>query len=120
MSQDPTVLPVTGVFSGLTEQGNINLALAALLSLNSGGSAPSAPTQFQFWADTSVAGQVAVRQFIGARWVPIWIADTGTGLITLASSSPQNWAAASGTHDAITATRRAGSNNRPDASRARC
>ena len=104
MSQDPTALQVTGVFSGLTEQGNINLALAALLSLNSGGSAPSSPTQFQFWADTSVAGQVAVRQYIGTSWVPIWIADTGTGLLTLASSSPQNWAAASGTHDAITAT----------------
>src|ERR1051326_3584389 len=104
MSQDPTALQVTGVFSGLTEQGNINLALATLLSLNSGGSAPSSPTQFQFWADTSVSGQVAVRQYIGTSWVPIWIADTGTGLVTLASSSPQNWAVASGTHDAITVT----------------
>jgi len=103
MSQGPTVLPTTGVFSGLTEQGSINAALAALLSLNSGGSAPSAPTQFQFWADTSVAGQIAVRQYIGTSWVPIWIADTATGLITLAASSPQNWAAASGTHDAIVA-----------------
>ena len=104
MSQGSTVLPTTGVFSGLTEQGSINAALAALLSLNSGGSAPSAPTQYQFWADTSVAGQITVRQYIGTTWVPIWIADTGTGLITLASSSPQNWVAASGTHDAIAAT----------------
>lgn len=106
MSRGLTSLPTTGVFSGLAEQNNINTALAALLSLCSGGSAPAfagQPAQYQLWADTSVSGQITVRQYIGTSWVPIWIADTATGLIALASSSPQNWVAASGTHDAITA-----------------
>jgi microcystin-dependent protein len=103
MSQGSTVLPTTGVFSGLTEQGNINAALAALLSLNSGGSAPAAPTQYQFWADTSVANQVTLRWYIGTSWVPLWVGDTNTDAIVDAPLSPKNWVAASGTHDAISA-----------------
>jgi microcystin-dependent protein len=104
MSQGSTILPTTGVFSGLTEQGNINAALAALLSLNSGGSAPASPTQYQFWADTSVSNQVTLRWYIGATWVPLWVGDTNTDAIVDAPLSPKNWVAASGTHDAITAT----------------
>jgi microcystin-dependent protein len=103
MSQGSTVLPTPGVFSGLTEQGNINAALAALLSLNSGGSAPAAPTQYQFWADTSVANQVTLRWYIGASWVPLWVGDTNTDAIVDAPLSPKNWVAASGSHDAISA-----------------
>ena len=61
MSQGSTILPTVGPIPGLTEQGLINAALAALLSNNSGGSAPASPTQYQFWADTSVANQVTVR-----------------------------------------------------------
>jgi microcystin-dependent protein len=103
MSQGSTVLPTTGVFSGLTEQGNINAALAALLSLNSGGSAPAAPTQYQFWADTSVANQVTLRWYIGTNWVPLWVGDTNTDAIVDAPLSPKNWVAASGSHDVISA-----------------
>lgn len=101
MSQGSTVLPTVGPIPGLTEQGLINAALAALLSNNSGGSAPASPTQFQFWADTSSAGLVVLRQFIGATWVVIWTADTSSGLLSLGASLPQNYATASGTHDAI-------------------
>ncbi len=104
MSQGSTVLPTTGVFSGLTEQGNINAALAALLSNNSGGAAPSAPTQYQFWADTSVSGQVTLHWYIGTTWVPLLVADTSTDAIIDDPLSPKNWVAASGTHDAIVAT----------------
>jgi microcystin-dependent protein len=104
MSQGSTVLPTIGVFSGLTEQGSINAALAALLSNNSGGAAPSAPAQYQFWADTSVSNQVTIRMYIGTTWVPLMVADTSTGAIIDDPLSPKNWVTASGTHDAITAT----------------
>lgn len=103
MSQGSTVLPTTGVFSGLTEQGNINAALAALLSLNSGGSAPASPTALQLWADTSVSGFVTLRQWTGSTWQPIWTLDLATDELSFAAYGPQNWVAASGTHDAITA-----------------
>jgi microcystin-dependent protein len=104
MSQGSTILPTTGVFSGLTEQGNINAALAALLSLNSGGAAPSSPTALQLWADTSVSGLVTLRQYTGSTWQAIWTLDLSTNELSFAASGPQNWVAASGTHDAITAT----------------
>ncbi len=105
MSQGSTVLPTTGVFSGLTEQGNINAALAALVSENSGGSPPSSPAPVvgQPWLDTSVSGYVTHRRYNGSTWNPIWTLDLTTGLISLAASEPQNWTVASGTHDAITA-----------------
>lgn len=104
MSQGSTVLPTTGVFSGLTEQGSINGALAALLSNNSGGAAPSAPAQYQFWADTSVSGQITLRMYIGTTWVPMMVADTSTGAIIDDPLSPKNWAIASGLSDTIVAT----------------
>lgn len=104
MAQGSTVLPTVGTITGLAEQGLINAALLALLTNNSGGSAPANPQQFQFWADTSVGGQITLRQFMGSAWVPIWTADTSSGLIALGASLPQNWAAAGGTHDAIAAT----------------
>jgi microcystin-dependent protein len=104
MSQGSTVLPTTGVFSGLTEQGNINAALAALLSNNSGGSAPAAPTQYQFWADTSVSNQVTIRMYVGTTWTPLWTVDTGDNDLSFNANAPVNWVAASGTHDTITAT----------------
>jgi hypothetical protein len=53
MSQGSTVLPTTGTVSGLTMTQDTNTALATLLSNNSGGSAPSSPTDCQLWADTT-------------------------------------------------------------------
>lgn len=104
MSQGSTVLPTTGVFSGLTEQGNINAALAALLSNNSGGSAPSSPIEGQWFANTSVGGTILLQMYTGSAWVTIFTLDLSTNELAFASSGPQNWVAASGTHDAITAT----------------
>lgn len=106
MSQNPTVLPTVGTITGLQEQGLINDALATLLSNNSGGSAPSSPTHLQFWADTSVSGQATLRVYLAGitTWMPWVTIDTNTGAIIEAPQSPQNWAAAGGTHDAITAS----------------
>jgi microcystin-dependent protein len=56
------------------------------------------------WTFVSVAGQITLRIFIGATWVPMMVADTSTGAIIDDPLSPKYWVAASGTHDAITAT----------------
>jgi hypothetical protein len=68
MSQGATALPATGTFTGLTEQGYINAALAALLTNNSGGTAPSSPSQWQTWLDTSVSNYGTLRIYDGTGW----------------------------------------------------
>src|SRR5579885_3098848 len=104
MSQGSTVLPTSGVFSGLVEQCYINAALAALLSNNSGATAPTSPTQYQLWANTSGGGQVTIQQYVGSTWVSLWSIDTATGNVSILAGTPGNWVIASGTSDAIVAT----------------
>jgi microcystin-dependent protein len=109
MSQGATTLPTVGSFTHLDEQGFINTAAAALRSKFSGGSAPSAagsPDGFQDWMDTSVSGLATWKLYLAgtASWLSLLTIDLSTSAVTLAISSPQNWAAASGTHDAITAS----------------
>jgi hypothetical protein len=99
MPQSATVLPTTGTFSGLTEQGYINAAMAALASNNSGGSAPTAtaPVEGQFWADTSVSGFVRLWVYTGSVWLlegaldltdNIWGPPVGGGVeATIASAT---------------------------------
>ncbi len=108
MSQAQTLLPTVGTISGVAEQGLINGLAAALRSKFSGGSVPSAagsPDGFQDWMDTSVSGQATWKLYLAATtsWLALMTIDTATGAISLNAASTQNWVAASGTHDAITA-----------------
>lgn len=73
-------MPTTGTVSGLVFSQNITAGIAALISSNSGASAPStdcsaAPVKGQLWLDTSVTPNV-LRQFDGAaNWVALGAID---------------------------------------------
>jgi len=88
MSQGSTVLPTTGIFSGLQEQDFINAALAALVSNFSGPSAPTSPTLYQFWVDTSVADKGTLNWFNGTVWTPYLTIDLTSGAITFVGGLP--------------------------------
>lgn len=82
MSQGLLKLPVVGTFSGLTEQGYINTALAALASANAGSSAPttggtglSALSNIS-WLDQSLTPNVEkIRDNADTAWIPRWMID---------------------------------------------
>jgi hypothetical protein len=73
MSQGATVLPTTGTISGLQEQNYINAAVAALLSINSGGSAPTSPTAGMLWWDTATGW---IQEYDGTDWNNLFYLDT--------------------------------------------
>jgi hypothetical protein len=76
-SQNATVLPNTGTLSGLTMVNTLNGGMDTILSHFSGASAPSSPTQYQFWADTTnnllkiyvSSSWLTVGSFAGGSWV---------------------------------------------------
>jgi len=70
MSQGSVIIPTSGVVSGVTMATDINTALDALRSSNSGGSAPGtdSPIGGQLWWDTSVTPPV-LRIFDGSDWL---------------------------------------------------
>lgn len=72
MSQGATVLPTSGTISGLTEQNYINAALAALLSNNSGASAPGSVQGLVTYVTSTVDNFLTVS----GRW------GGGTGAVT--------------------------------------
>lgn len=66
-------MPTTGTVSGLTFAQKINAAIAALISGNSGATAPATdcaetPIKGQTWLDTSVTPYVE-RRYDGNQWV---------------------------------------------------
>ncbi|UFS77230.1 hypothetical protein LPB73_07590 [Tardiphaga sp. 37S4] len=85
--------------SGLTFAQGVNAAIAALISSNSGASAPSTdctavPIKGQVWLDTSVTPNV-LKQYDGTAWVVIgaldssnhlWAPPIGGGSATIASA----------------------------------
>jgi hypothetical protein len=84
MSQGSTVLPTTGTVSGLSMTQDANAAFAALLSQNSGSSAPTNtedgnPVKGQAWVDTSVTPN-ALKVFDGTNWVVLGYFDASNGL----------------------------------------
>lgn len=88
MAQGALQLPVTGVFGGGTEQGYINVALAALASSNSGASAPSAagsPVKGELWLNTALTPNL-LSIYDGADWLPVCFIDAtnhyGTDFVT--------------------------------------
>lgn len=100
MSQGQTVLPTTGTVSGLSMTQDTNAALNALLTDNSGSSAPTntlsgTPEKGQTWLDTSVTPN-ALRKYDGSNWNvvgyfdavnSIWIPPVGGGQAAVASAS---------------------------------
>ena len=73
--------------SGANVRADLNNALAAIVSLNSGASAPTTTFAFQLWADTTT-GLLKIRNAANSAWVTVGtMASTNLGLATLASPS---------------------------------
>lgn len=99
-SQGSGCMPTTGTVSGLTLVQDINAGLAAIISSNSGSSAPAtdcsgAPVKGQPWLDTSVTPN-HLRLYDGTNWLDlgavdatnhIWTPPVGGGTATVASAS---------------------------------
>jgi microcystin-dependent protein len=78
-SQGTGCMPTTGTVSGLTLSQNINAAVAALISSNSGASAPATDCTAiaitgQVWLDTS-ATPARLKVYDGTSWLPIGSLD---------------------------------------------
>lgn len=73
--------------SGLAFRQDLNNALAAIVSQNSGASEPSTTYAYQWWADTT-AGVLKLRNAANNAWITIGtLASTGLGLAPVASPS---------------------------------
>ena len=90
MSQGTTILPTVGTISGLTMVGNMNSALDALLTNNSGSSAPGSPEAYQFWLDTSGTLKVLKqRNAANNAWVVVGFLDANNIFHFAAGSLPE-------------------------------
>lgn len=100
-TQGTGCMPTTGTVSGLTMAQDINAAIAALISSNSGASSPATDCTVvaikgQVWLDTSVTPNL-LKQYDGAsNWVVIgaldatnhvWSPPLGGGTATIASAT---------------------------------
>lgn len=100
MSQNPIVLPTTGVFSGATEQGYLNAALDTLNTKFSGATAPSSPEQGQYWLNSNVSSLQPLNVFDSVNWLntgaidvtnSIWTPPIGGGIIpTITAAATTN------------------------------
>lgn len=82
MSQTPDLSPDNG--SGLEVRIAINQCLAALFSLSSGGSAPTATVPYMLWLDTSAAVDVLkMRNAADNGWITLGSLDEVSGLFAL-------------------------------------
>lgn len=100
MSQGALVLPVTGVFGGVTEQGYIQAATDAIASKNSGSGAPTngaggVPFLGQNWLNTTSAQYRIWAVYDAAQWLQVgvldstnhlWLPPIGGGNGTIASA----------------------------------
>ena len=94
--------------TGAAVRSDINNVLDAVVSQNSGGSAPSTTFSYQQWADTS-AGLLKIRNGANNAWITVGTLDaTNLGLATLASpnlsGNPTAPTPASGDNDTSIAT----------------
>lgn len=73
--------------SGASFRSDLNNALSAVATNNSGSSEPSTIYAYQFWADTNT-GLLKQRNAANSAWITIGtLASTNLGLATLASPS---------------------------------
>jgi len=73
--------------SGLAFRQDLNNALAAIVSQNSGADEPSTTYAYQWWADTT-AGLLKLRNAANSAWITIGtLASTNLGLAPAASPS---------------------------------
>jgi hypothetical protein len=73
--------------SGLAFRADLNNGLAAIVSQNSGATAPSTTYAYQWWADTTT-GLLKLRNAANSAWITIGtLASTNLGLAPLASPS---------------------------------
>lgn len=73
--------------SGLSFRSDLNNALAAIVSNNSGTAAPSPTYAYQFWADTT-NGLLKVRNAANSSWITVGtLSATNLGLAPQASPS---------------------------------
>lgn len=85
--------------SGLAFRSDLNNALAAIVSQNSGASEPSTTYAYQWWADTTT-GLLKIRNAANSAWVTIGtLASTNLGLATVASPSFTGTATFAGSAD---------------------
>ena len=94
--------------TGAAVRSDINNVLDAVVSQNSGGSAPSTTFSYQQWADTS-AGLLKIRNGANNAWITVGTLDAANlGLATLASpnlsGNPTAPTPASGDNDTSIAT----------------
>jgi hypothetical protein len=61
--------------TGAAVRSDLNTALAAIVSLNSGATAPSTTYAYMLWADTS-AGLLKIRNGANSAWVTVGTLDT--------------------------------------------
>lgn len=85
-SQGSLCLTLVGPVTGVQFTQNVNTALAALVSANSGAVAPTnpcgaVPVTGQFWIDTSTTPNVA-KLYDGTNWETLGTFDTATGYWT--------------------------------------
>ena len=74
---------------GLTVRNDINSALGAIQSMNSGTTSPTATIAFQFWADTT-AGLLKQRNSADSAWVNKWTLATALANFTAALNTKLN------------------------------
>jgi hypothetical protein len=87
MSQGTIVMPTTGTVSGLALSQNINTALLALVSNNSGNAAPALTYPFMFWADTTT-DLLKQRNAADSAWITIGtLSSVGLGLLSRAGGT---------------------------------
>jgi len=84
-SQGSGCLPTTGTVSGLTMTQNINAAIAAVISSNSGATAPAtdctaAPVAGQLWLDTTAPTLPILKIYSGTDWLRLGTVDVATGI----------------------------------------
>ena len=70
--------------SGAAVRADLNLALVALATKNSGSSQPATMYAYQWWVDTTVgspatAGLVKMRNAANSAWIEMWTVDRAPG-----------------------------------------
>lgn len=94
-AQNATSCPTTGTLSGLALVQCINNAFSTTVSQFSGASAPTSPTTWQLWADTTTNilkiydGTIwePIGSFSGSQWVPFSNGVNPTAISTTGSAN---------------------------------